>query len=725
MNEVPRQLNSARPLDLGAEGDFRLGVLNVAPATRIVSAGERQKIIEPRVMQVLVALARAEGVVVSRDQLIERCWGGRIVSDDAVNSCLAKVRALRDFAQGPSFEIETIPRVGYRLAVERTPSQAVTVAWGKAQPAGLPEPSRNRVWAVAALLIMLGSLAALFLLHRLGNGAPVPALQAETPTSAKPSIAVLPFRNLSTSAQTAYFAEGIQDEILTRLAKIGSLKVISRTSTEPYAGRIQNLRQIARELGVENVLEGDVQRDGNRVRINVQLIRASGDSHLWAEDYDRTLTDIFSVESEVARTIAATLAAHLTGSELRLVNAKPTSNPKAHDSYLRGVVWLGKPLQPGSTSRAAAAFEDAVRLDPRFAPAWALLSRVYASMAMDGIAGRHEQARAALARARALDPQSPDTQVAAAFFKYYGEQDFRGAIRDFQALRRKWPNNVDVLRALGLLSRRIGQAPNAVSYFREALAVDPHNLVHRIALADILNGLHRFPEALRVLDDALTIWPGNVEILSWKAGDLQQSGDIHAAGAILARIPENKGLQAIDFLATQYLYERRYADGARYIQALLADQGPKPAPEITAPLLTYAGDLEARAGWLELARRNLTEARDLWMDEAKAAPRNTSVLEPLAYVYASLKDKRAAVAIANRCIADYPLARDAIEGVKCAMARSVVAARFGDRPIALALLTKVSDYAWSPSPASLRLDPDWDSLRGDPEFEKLAHADGQ
>jgi TolB-like protein/DNA-binding winged helix-turn-helix (wHTH) protein/Flp pilus assembly protein TadD len=633
VNERLTVLKPVGPASLADEEDFRLGDIWVRPSLREVEANGARESLEPRVMQVLVALARANGAVLSRDELIRQCWGGRIVGEDAINRCVSKIRQLAELGGGEAFEIDTIPRVGYRLIEHRTNIAPAAAVATSSETTRAPESSSRARHALAAafFFLVIAALAAFLFFHWQVSETFNHVATGQRANNTKPSIAVLPFRNLSTSADTGYFAEGIQDEILTRLAKIGSLKVISRTSTEPYAGKTQNLKQIARQIGVDNVLEGNVQREGNRVRINVQLIRASNDSHLWAEDYDRTLEDVFSVESEVARSIATTLAAHLTGSELRLLNTRPTSNAKAYDFYLRGLVWMGKPLEPGAPEKAAAALEQAVRADPGFALAWSKLSVADAFLAFGGDAKRLEPARHALQRAEALGPQLPETQVASAFLKYYGESDYRGALKDFEALHRKWPNNVEVLRALGLLSRRVGRAQDAVAYFREAMTLDPHNLIHYTAVIDILDGMHRFPEALQVVDKALAIWPDNPELLSWKAGVLMDAGQMAAAGAVLASIPESARLEVIGLFTAQYMFERRYADGARYLEKTLAAHRSGMAMETAAHLLMQTGDLEARAGDIDAARKNLTKARNLWLKLLSTAPRDTGILQPLAY----------------------------------------------------------------------------------------------
>ena len=280
---------------------------------------------------------------------------------------------------------------------------------------------------IVVLMLALGYFAVdKFVLEprRERNSAPN---EHEATVTAK-SIAVLPFENLSDDKENAYFAEGIQDEILTRLTKIGALKVISRTSTSHYTSSPQNLPEVARQLGVANILEGSVQKAANTVHVNVQLIRAASDDHLWAESYDRKLDNIFGVEGEVAQSIASALNAQLTGAEEEALAQKPTSNPQAYDAYLRGLEKLNG--LESSLNGAVHAFEEAVRIDPQFALAWAKLCRAHSMIYfhyVDRSEARRAPAANALAEALRLQPQLPEAQLAKADFQYWVLSDYKGA----------------------------------------------------------------------------------------------------------------------------------------------------------------------------------------------------------------------------------------------------------------------------------------------------------
>src|SRR5205085_1486283 len=360
--------------------------------------------LEPRVMQVLVALARAGGAVVSRDELIERCWEGRIVGEASINRCISKLRELSESSGPRSFTIETIPRVGYRLMSASEPA-ATDKESATAPSTALPARPRSRraFWLVAVGTALLLVAAFAFFGLRLLPLTPRPPTVSLA--ARQPSIAVLPFKNLSSDKDAGYLAAGVQDEILTRLAKIGSLKVISRTSADQFAGSSANILEIARRLGVANILEGNVQKSGKKIRFNVQLIRAATDSHLWAEDYDRTMDDVFSVERDVAGAIATVLAVKMTAGERKEIAARPTADPQAYNIYLRALVFAHK-NDDESLRMATQLFQQAVNADPKFALAWAWLARIQAYVHfgdnLDLV--RRGAAHAALSRAIELAP---------------------------------------------------------------------------------------------------------------------------------------------------------------------------------------------------------------------------------------------------------------------------------------------------------------------------------
>jgi eukaryotic-like serine/threonine-protein kinase len=283
------------------------------------------------------------------------------------------------------------------------------------------------------------------------------------------SIAVLPFENRSEDKSNAYFTDGVQDEILTRLSKIGDLKVISRTSTQRYKNTSQKLSEVANQLGVANLLEGSVQKTNDQVRINVQLIRAANDSHLWAETFDRKLTDVFSVESEVAKAIADQLRAKLTGREEQAIAARPTDNPKAYDAYLRGLAYTLKTgNSPGNSLGAQKYLREAVRLDPKFALGWALLSYVdafgYRALTLQPTVALCEESRQAADTALTLQPSLGEALRAKGYYHYACLKDYDTAVRYFEQARQFLPNSSQVPESLAYVARRRGEWDRSESY---------------------------------------------------------------------------------------------------------------------------------------------------------------------------------------------------------------------------------------------------------------------
>src|SRR5437016_12013391 len=362
---------------------------------------------------------------------------------------------------------------------------------------------------------------------------------APAPSPNEKSIAVLPFENLSEDKSNAYFADGIQDEILTRLSKIADLKVISRTSAQRYKNTSQSLSEIANQLGVANLLEGSVQKTNDQVRVNVQLIRAANDSHLWAETFDRKLTDIFSVESEVAKTIADQLRAHLSRQEEQVIAARPTDNPEAYDAYLRGLAYTLKTgNSPANTLAAQKHLREAVRLDPKFALSWALLSYVdalgYLTLTLQPTVALREETGQAAETALTLQPNLGEAIMARGYYYYACLKDYDAAVRYFEQARQFLPNNSQIPESLAYVARRRGQWERSESYFNEAERLDPRNVnvLNQHALSYII--LRRFPEALRKSDQVLDITPDDLDTVAAKAAIAQAEGDLARASALLA-----------------------------------------------------------------------------------------------------------------------------------------------------------------------------------------------
>src|SRR5437667_2100215 len=336
------------------------------------------------------------------------------------------------------------------------------------------------------------------------------------------SIAVLPFENLSSDKENAYFAEGIQDEILTRLSKIADLKVISRTSTQNYKSAPKNLPEIAKQLGVAHILEGSVQKSADAVRVNVQLIKAANDSHLWSDTFDRKLNDIFSVESEVSKSIADQLRAKLTGNEAEVIVAKPTDSPQAYDAYLRGLAYNLKTANTAANSLGAQKYlNEAVRLDPEFALGWALLSSVdssgYLTQSRQPTVALREEARKAAESAFTPQPNLGEAVLAKGFYYYACLKDHDTAVNYLEQAHRLLPNNGRIPQALAYVERRRGNWEKSDAYFNEAEKLDPRNVNLLSQHARSYICLRRFPEALGKHERILNITPDDIDTLVLKA----------------------------------------------------------------------------------------------------------------------------------------------------------------------------------------------------------------
>jgi TolB-like protein/regulator of sirC expression with transglutaminase-like and TPR domain len=540
-----------------------------------------------------------------------------------------------------------------------------------------------------------------------------------TRASAK-SIAVLPFENLSSDKENAYFAEGIQDEILTRLSKIGALKVISRTSTSHYASSPQNLPEIARQLGVANILEGSVQKIANAVHVNVQLIRAAGDDHLWAESYDRNLVDIFAVEREVAQSIAAALNAKLTGAEEHVLAQKATDNPAAYDAYLKGIAnWR----TDGSKSQTVESLENAVRTDPGFALAWAALARShsYNYFYYDTTPARRNAAEQALAQAERLQPDLPETQLARAYFQYWVLQDFKAAHDMLPALRSIWPNNSEVIELLAYTSARLGQWRDGMDYLDQAIRLNPQDPVLRqfAAFGHLL--ARDFSGSERVADEALQIWPTDTRMLAIKAQMFQALGQLDKAQSVLDRVTPD--FETIDGRTIAIWYEamlKRDPKIALELFELHATDGKLEGEECAG--LLFLADLQELSGRKTDAQATLARARDTLAAKLKAQPDNPSILANLGWAFARLGQRELALSTVEKAI---NVVADERRRAFAEETRARILARFGDKDRAIASLPKLltafyDGWASVPlTPALLRLDPDWDNLRGDPRFQKL------
>ena len=616
---------------------------------------------------------------------------------------------------------------------------ALVLAWAfDVTPSGLektPEgtgvlaaKNRRHGWLLGGIgiLVAVATVGAYWLSHSSNSterhvDTPQPIAKGRSSSSAfvgnEKSIAVLPFKSLSEDKANNYFADGIQDEILTRLSKIADLKVISRTSTQKYQSSPENLREIAQQLGVTNILEGSVQKSGEQVRITVQLINATTDAHLWAETYDRKLTDIFGVETEVAQGIAASLEARLTGREQQQVAAIPTKNPQAYDAYLRGVALLTYPSLD-EVKKARDFFRQAVELDPQYAQAWAQLAVAESQLffSREHTPAQSDRARVAAETAVRLQPELGEARMGLGAFYYYCLQDFDRALRELDEAQTRSPGSADIVFTVALVKRRQGKLDEAIAAMRKAAVVDPRNSDVWTNLGVTYRGMRDFKSASEMLGRAHAISPDDGEITAAQAEMYLAQGDVAAAEGVLhGQTGTSVGLQRV----AVRMYQRQFDDADRMLREVM--EAEKNAPDFFyADLKGWRGELMVAGGdsakgrpLIEQSRRELIAARN-------AGNTSLRIYDAIIANDADLGDvkevEREATDMRQRTQRDKWRAPATEEAIAHAYAT------LGDADRAIPLIEHVlSDaYVRSLTPAILRLDPSWDKIRNDPRFQQLA-----
>ena len=601
---------------------------------------------------------------------------------------------------------------------------------------GAQRASGTELLVLALILGMGGGLLWRFAPIRRGQTATGSAASSSSQTTGIPkkSVAVLPFENLSAEKDNAYFADGIQDEILTGLAKIGDLKVISRASTQSYGSRPPNLAKIGRQLGVAHILEGSVQKSGNRVRVNVQLLDAASDDHLWAETYDRTLEDVFAVETEVAQKVASSLQAQLTRDEREALTKKPTDNPAAYEAFLKArTLLLASAYERANSERVLDSLQSAVKLDPGFADAWAQLSIanswIYWS-GFDPTPGRLAAAKATLDRAAALAPDLPRVEKARAMYLYFGKRDFVAALNIWRSLQPRLPNDDEVWYFSALLERRLGQFDAAVADFERARLLNPNGVVFATELGLTLFLLHHFQEAVPVLDAGLAWQHDDPSLLMLR---LYCEWNLHgvAGGEKLLAAVKSDGPAVIGLRALQALFERDYQTASTLFRRAIASKDDSLMP------ISLNGYVPANVEWqllLALSEQRkgspatATESYRQVQARAQAALSETQGNRnveaawhvALAWANAGLGQRDQAIAEAQRATALIPESADTLEGPAWQGFLARTYATNGDAENALPLIEQLLQSEISLlSPAILQLDPVWDPIRNDPRFQKL------
>ena len=749
---------------------YEFGAFQLDPVKRLLRRLDGTPVpLTPKVFETLLYMVEHHDSVMDKERIMEAVWPDSIVEENNLAQAIWKLRQVFGETPGSHSYIVTVPGRGYRFVAEVNKRNGNIVSRGPADSTTTPtsiqgpteadptadrhrllrkarrgtSPSDWRIFGAAIAAIIVVGLAVLFFARYRSLPASVRAPSSPAPADtvlsvpariAEKSIAVLPFENRSDEKENAYFADGIEDEILTRLSNIADLKVISRTSTRQYQSKPANLREIAKQLGVANILEGSVQKVADQVRVNVQLVNAQTDSHLWADTYDRKLTDIFGVESEIAKGIAESLQAKLTSHEEQALAVKPTNNPEAYDAYLRGLSFdarfhfsIG---DPDLGLKAVGFYERAVQLDPKFALAWARLSRAHAVLyfrVFDTTDARRDATKNALENAQKLQPNSAETQLALGYYQFRVLRDYGLAKTTFKELSKMLPGRSEVPYALGLVTQREGDWDESVAHFEQALTLDPRNAEILIDAARNYAMLRQFPAALKLYDRALDIIPNDLYLTETKARIYQAQGNLKEAAKMLVEVnAQTPSTSALVTKITQLRLERNYAEAVRLLQARLAQFhfASEIEKRLNQLLLAWcqhdAGDAASAKVTAEQARNTL---EPLYKDQQD----NSVLAENLALLYAVLGNTESALKLSERAIMLAPSAKDHTYGPNGEENLALIQMMVGENSSAISHLTHLlqtpyNSWLYGPpaiTPALLRLDPIWDPLRTDPAFQKL------
>jgi TolB-like protein/DNA-binding winged helix-turn-helix (wHTH) protein/tetratricopeptide (TPR) repeat protein len=621
MNERFVRAGAIARVDLAHEPDFALGGIEVRPSLRELAGEGWQETIDRRVMQVLVALARAKGRVVSRDDLIESCWDGVIVGDEAINRCISRLRKAAE-ASHNAFSIETLSRVGYRLrAAEATPctpmanetaaleamapSPAPTAPplAGLAIPAAAAPPARRIslrpfFWPAAVGALVLGSVAVLLGRTVFWQAPPtVPAVSAD-------SVAVLPFVNMSGNPAQDIVSDGISEELLDELSNVSALRVAARTSSFAFKGKNADAKQIGSLLSVRSVLEGSIREDGHNIRISAQLINTSDGFRIWSATYDRQMTGMLTLEDDIARAITAAITHEILPAPRAMPAGRPASiDPEVYRKYLEGQHDLG-PREEAGVTKAVALFRDVTAAQPDFAAGFAALGRALINHAED-----HPQqsellpeAEAALARALALDPNNIDALSARADLALH-QQDWKTAAADTKRMRTISPHSSAVLHEMFRYYQHLGFPEQALEAAEGAALLDPLSVVDHLNATVALIHLARFGEAATVARAALDQMPNHVYIRSILCTAYAHSGAIEKARAIAGQFSKEHDEADSDGCLFDIAVGEGRLDDARKINSAFALQYPNGPMDAVSLADNFAimGDANSAVQWMDRA----------------------------------------------------------------------------------------------------------------------------
>jgi TolB-like protein/DNA-binding winged helix-turn-helix (wHTH) protein/Flp pilus assembly protein TadD len=690
---------------------YRFADITLDPARRSVRRGDKDVRLGRLTYELLLLLVEAAPRVITQEEVAKRLWGDRYASQDTIRQRIKLLRkALSDDADDPRY-FGVVRGQGYRLIpeVESMPMEA---------------PSSKRTWSHQRIAgITLAAIAILAVIYWIvpGNGGVADSPDIPAPSTAAPqSIAVLPFENLTHDPEDTYFVEGFHNDLLTQLFKIGSFKVISRTSVSEYRNSDKNLKQIGDELNVATVLEGSVQRSGRKVRINAQLIDAENDEHLWAESYDRELTaqNLFDIQSEMATAVAGALQTVLSPEELARLNQVPTANTKAYNHYLIGIHHLRATDNQVTFPLATQAFQLAVDEDPEFALAWALLSRTLSAVYffVDKDAATRELALQAVERAFEIQPGLPEAHFAKGYYHYLGFRDYEAALREWDVAEQGMPGDSQIFQARAYVYARMGNPEKALLNIERAVELDPRNIESLNSQAFTYARIHDYEQAERLLDRVVRIAPDRPRGYEAKAAlSLWRDGDPDSIRALLDSAPMEVSAPALTWLAA--VYERDFENALAQLNEWNFDAID--LPQVYRPKDWFYGMTYKFSGQPDLAERHFRAAKSEIDRLRQEKPNDLRILLTLADILAHLGESQAAIELAYRAMEMLPMSRDAAAAPNVKLYAIKVFLAAADYDAALAELDAFLAHPTLWSIEGLLPDPRLDPIRDDSRFEKL------
>jgi TolB-like protein/DNA-binding winged helix-turn-helix (wHTH) protein/Tfp pilus assembly protein PilF len=714
-------------------GEFRLDA-----GKRLLWRAGAQVPLRPLVFETLLFLVEHHDTVLDKERLMEAVWPDSIVEENNLSQHISTLRRVFGESPGSHHYIVTVPGRGYRFVADVKMRNGETFPPSPGMPEAAMAPAENGTgeaasvdrakhrgsfrliwWATGAVLVL--SVAALFLWRsRAQDPTPAPAKSSAAKiVLPEKSIAVLPFANLSDDKENAFFTEGVQDDILTALAKFADLKVISRTSVANYVAGPRNLREIGEELGVANVLEGSVRRAGGKVRVTAQLIETRTNTHLWAETYDRELSDVFAIQSDIAQRIANALEAKLAPEEKANLDARPTTNSEAYVLYVTA-------LGTENYLEAEKLYLQAIKLDPGFALAYAQASLL--NSRVPDLPESKAKARAQAEEALRLAPALSEAHMALGLCLYWAEKKYDAALAEFEIAQKTSPNNAEIQSYIAGIYRRQGRWRESIARFERAFSLDPRNRNIAFLAANNYLRVRDWPAAAAGFHRALAIKPDSIlPKIGMAYLEVFRNSNPAAGRKILDDIPasvDGHGLIEVSRWDLAML-ERNYAAAEK----ILADAPLESLSAIGDDMKAYyQGRLAFARGDIESAQRYFAAARSDFERRVSDDPDAADRHDVLALLYAYMQRKDEAIREARRAVELEPESQNAFHGTAHAATLALVYALVGEPDQAIPLIERLlstpgpvecSDFPYNITLGDLRLRWEWDSLRSDPRFQKI------